>query len=208
MDITESIIRRIDEGRRAAGLLTVEETLALAERGNVVFDPFSTLIARAALIGTGNCFYPSVILLCADLSELTVGDENRFYPGTILAAEGGSIAIGHRNQFGEGGFIARANRPDARIVIGDRGRYRGGAAVYGQSRLGTGTQLLGQINADNCVLEAGEDHTHPDPDSRGGLLKGSGNARGLTVPKGHVIAGHGGFAPGDMRRQSFYHPKS
>ena len=73
--------------------------------------------------------------------------------------------------------------------------------------LGTGSQVIGPIRVQNCHLGEGDDHTAPDPDTRGGVLKGYGLARGLAVPQGHVIAGNGTFNLEEMKRQSFYHPK-
>jgi hypothetical protein len=197
----------VDEVRRARGLMTLAEIADLVARGNVVFDPFSTLIAATARIGTGNVFHPCVTLEVSPEAELVIGDDNLFHPTTVIGAATGPIRIGSANQFGEGGFTARANRPGATIVIGDGGRYLGGAAVHGASRLGSGSQFLGAITAEGCELEGGESHRHPDPDRRGGLLKGSGVARDLRVRVGHVIVGSGRFRAEDHEPQRNHHPK-
>jgi hypothetical protein len=204
-----AVIAKIDEGRRSLGLLEIEAVLALAERGNVVLDPFSTLIATNARIGAGNLFYPGVTVLCAASAELTIGDGNTFHSAMWLAAETGPITIGSRNQFGEGGgFSAKANRAGARIVIGDDGRYQGGASVFGETILGSGSQLLGMVAVDSCHLAAGGSFRDPDPDTRGALLKGQGTARNLRLDMGQVIAANGVFRAEDVKPQSFFHPKA
>lgn len=201
------VIAKINETRRALGLLEIEAVLALAERGNVVLDPFSTLIAKNARIGANNMFYPCVTILCSASGELSIGDGNTFHAGTWFAAETGPIEIGNCNQFGEGGgFTAKANRAGARIVIGDNGRYQGGASVFGETTLGSGSQLLGMIAVDSCHLAAGGSFRDPDPDTRGALLKGQGAARNLRLDIGQVISANGVFQMQDVRPQSFFHP--
>jgi NDP-sugar pyrophosphorylase family protein len=190
----------------AGGFLPLAEMLHLAE-GNIIFDPFSTLISRFAQIGTGNVFHPCVTLIARAEAPLTIGDGNVLHTGTLLAAEAGPIVIGDSNQFGEGGFTAKANRIGAAIAIGSGGRYLGGAAVFGQSELGAGSQILGLITVDNCVLEAGETYASPDPDERGAVLKGSGTARDVKVGRGEVILGAGSFRQQEIRKQSDFHPK-
>ncbi len=196
----------VDDLRRAHGLMTLDQIADLAARGNVVFDPFSTLIAAAARIGTGNVFHPCVTIDCAPGGDLVIGDGNLFHANTTVVAETGPVTIGSGNQFGEGGFVAKANRVGADIRIGDHGRYLGGAAVFGACRLGDGSQILGAITADDCMLAGGGSHREPDPDRRAGLLKGTGVARGLTVRVGHVIVGHGGFRQADEEPQRIHHP--
>ncbi|MGE6758359.1 hypothetical protein ACQKGO_10130 [Corallococcus interemptor] len=201
------LLSALDAPRRAADLLTLEEVLGLASRGNVIFDPFSVLISRHVRIGEGNVFHPCVTLTCTASAVLSLGDRNVFHTGTLMAAETGPISIGHGNQFGEGGFTAKANSPQARIVIGDGGRYLGGASVFGQTELGSGTQVLGAITVDRCTLAGGTAFSGPDPDLRGSVLKGSGTARGLVLGVGQVIAGSGAFRLEDAKPQSFFHPK-
>jgi carbonic anhydrase/acetyltransferase-like protein (isoleucine patch superfamily) len=194
--------------RRAAGLLTLEEVLELASSGNVIFDPFSVLISRHARIGRGNVFHPCVTVSCAAGAELRVGDRNVFHTGTLLAAETGPLSIGDGNQFGEGGFTAKANSPGARIIIGNGGRYLGGASVFGQTELGSGSQVLGAITVDGCSLAGGAAFSDPDPDKRAAVLKGAGTARRLVLGVGQVIAGSGSFRMEDVKPQSFFHPKA
>ncbi len=51
MDIT--IFNRM---RRDSGFLTLDELAALCEAGNIIYDPFSTLIYKDIKIGKGNIF--------------------------------------------------------------------------------------------------------------------------------------------------------
>lgn len=203
-----SVHAYLDEVRRLKGLLTLAELIDLSQRGNVVFDPYSVLISARAVIGRDNTFYPGAYLLCSGAGRLEIGDGNIFHSNTLIEATHGNIKIGNRNQFGEGGFTAKANRAGASITIGDSGRYLNGTAVYGETDLESGSQLLGQISADTCKLSAGGSYLEPDPDRRAGLLKGSGVARNLTVPIGHVVVGAGGFSASDLQLQSSFHPKT
>jgi hypothetical protein len=93
-------------------------------------------------------------------------------------------------------------------VIGDEGRYLGGAAVYGETDLGSGSQLLGLITVENCRLAPGASFRDPDPDRRGALLKGQGVARDIELAAGQVILGSGIFRVEDARPQSDFHPKA
>lgn len=198
----------IDEARQAGEFLRLEETLALRSRGIIIYDPFSTLISRHVQIASGNLFYPNTILHADAGSHFEVGSDNVFYPATFMAAvSGGSLVIGSRNTFGDGGFRAMANRADARIAIGNGGRYNSGASVYGGSALGNGTQVLGAISVSDCVLDGGRDFTDPDPDSRGAVLKGFGAAARLHLRIGEVIFGKGSFEPSAIQRQTDFHPK-
>jgi hypothetical protein len=195
---------KLDQVRVGQGYLTLAETLALVDRGNAVFDPFSLLVGRAVTIGSHNVFYPNVTI--GGEGAVTIGDRNTFHSGTALFAAGGRIVVGAHNQFGEGGFTAKADRPGGVIEIGDHGRYVGGAAVYGAAQLGSGTQILGAVAVQDCTLAAGGSFEEPDPDARGAVLKGVGRARGLTLAVGQVIQGNGVFDPKETKWQSFYHP--
>ncbi len=203
-----SVTAYMNDCRRRQGLLTLDEILALAERGNVIYDPHSLLVSRRAIIGRHNVFFPNVTLFCGETQNLSIGDRNIFHAMTLMDAADGPIAVGSDNQFGEGGLTVRCNRPGAAVEIGDGGRYMGGASVFGRTALGSGSQLLGQIAVDSCRLEAGDSFRSPDPDARAGLLKGWGSARGLSVPRGSVIAGNGRFDAAGLERQSAYHPKA
>ena len=202
-----SVSAYLDRVRRDQGLLTIDEVIGLSERANVIYDPYSTLISARAVIGHGNIFFPGVYLFCTEGGALEVGDANLFHANTLFEASAGAIRVGSRNQFGEGGFTAKANRAGASIEIGDEGRYLNGAAVFGETVLGSGSQLLGAITVDSCRLEPGGSFREPDPDRRAGLLKGAGVARNITVPAGQVIVGAGTFSASDLQPQSNFHPK-
>lgn len=198
----------IDETRRQGDFLSLQETLSLRSRGNVIYDPFSTLISRHARIASGNIFYPTTMLRCDSTSGCEIGSGNVFHAGTLIEAiDGGTVVIGNSNTFGDGGFKASADRSTARIVIGNGGRYNSGASVYGTSTLGNGTQLLGLISVSDCVLEGGEGFSHSDPDMRGAVLKGYGAARHLHLRAGEVILGTNGFEQTRIQRQTDFHPK-
>ena len=199
-------LAKLDKIRADRGYLTLAETVALIDDGNAVLDPFSLLVARGVTLGRGNTFYPNVTIVCAAGGTIAIGDDNTFHSGTSLFAVAGRIVIGARNQFGEGGFIAKADRAGAAIEIGDAGRYLGGAAVYAAAQLGSGSQILGAVAVQDCTLGAGGSHAEPDPDLRGAVLKGVGRARHLTLSTGQVIQGNGMFDAKDVKPQSFYHP--
>ena len=112
--------------------------------------------------------------------------------------------IGARNEFGPGGATLLVDTGE--ISIGDDGRYREGAVLYSGCRLGSGTQVLGAVQVQDCVLEAGGSYRDASVDLRGGVLKGTGRARGLHVGRGQVILGEGRFDPKDVKPQSFFHP--
>ncbi|GAB4393026.1 MAG: hypothetical protein Tsb0032_10850 [Kiloniellaceae bacterium] len=196
----------MDRARKQAGLLGLSEMNALADRGNVIFDPFSTLISRDALIGSRNVFHPNTRLLCQGGARLRVGSGNIFHNNTVVEASMNHIEIGDQNQFGEGIVCLKVNAPDASIEIGHLGRYCGVINLYGRTRLGTGSQILGNITAYNCILEEGEPYNHPGPDERGAVLKGSGTARNLRLRKGEVIDGWGRFSDQMTTQQSSFHP--
>lgn len=198
----------IDRQRRALGFLTVAETLALTARGNAILDPHSILISATARIGGNNRFYPGVTVEAGDGAEITIGDGNVFWPDAVIAAASGTIVIGNANQFGPGGFTAGLDRTGGKIEIGSHGRFRDGASVFAGCVLGDGAQILGPIQAQATVLGAGGNHEDPDPDGRGGVLKGSGRARSLTVGRGQAIEGRGHFDVADIKPQSFYHRPS
>ena len=192
---------------RGEGLLTVEEILDTVARDNIVLDPGSLIVSRGVAIGAGNLFHPAVCLLAQAPGELRIGNGNVLETGTKIEATDGAVSIGDRNRLGEGVVTIKANRPGARIELEDDVRLVGVVGVYGTTRLGRGSQILGTVTALDCVLEPGGSHAEPDPDRRGGLLKGHGTARGLVVPQGHVIVGNGSFDAADLVTQSTFHPK-
>jgi hypothetical protein len=123
-------------------------------------------------------------------------------------ASGGRIRIGAQAEIGEeGGFTVKAGMGDT-IEIGDGARLLGNGSLSGSNRIGRGAQILGPIRCQNCRLGDGETYRDPEPDARGGVLKGSGVARNIDVPCGSVIQAFGLFSEGTLRRQSYFHPRS
>jgi len=205
---TPALLRAADEDREQRGFLTLAGLLQLRQRGNLILDILSVLISSRATIGSGNTFYPSVLIECNEPGEVVIGDRNVFYSGCRLLADPGRIHIGSANQFGEGGCFIKANRAGARVEIGDSGRYVNGAWLLGQSTLGSGSQVIGQVHVEDSELAGGESYAYDDPDRRGAVLKGSGDARGLRVRMGYVIRSENGrFEQQGERPQSDFHPK-
>ncbi len=198
-------VENLERSRRNAGYLGVRELLGLVDRGISVFDPFSTLISVRAVLGRNSVFYPQTIVEIVSDGVTEIGEGNVFWPGTILRAAGGRIAIGDGCEFGPGGAVLTAG-PGETIEIGDRCLLNSGATVRGKNALGTGAQVLGAVTLRNCILMAGEDHRFPDPDLRGGVLKGSGFAENLSIGRGEVINGRNQLLPSMTERQRRYHP--
>ena len=198
----------LDRGRQARNYRTIAQTIALADQGNVILDPFSTLIATNAVIGTGNVFYPNTTFTADTPGTVCIGNGNVFYPGTAITATTGKISIGNDNLFGEGSVCIATNRVGAEIIIGSQVRFRGFIDIGGTCHLGDGCQILGQISAVNVWLGAGGSFAHPIADERGAVLKGHGRAADIRLETGQVIAGDGRFTHADMRMQSYYHPEA
>lgn len=203
----DALTAEIDRQRRAQGFLSVAGVLELVASGNSILDPFSTLISASCVIGTGNTFYPQVVLEARGSGSIVVGDGNCFYPQTFFLAPQGCIEVGNQNIFGEGGAILKTETLDDVLIVENDGRYNQGATLLGSNTLGKGSQVLGAITLQLCQLGAGESYKHPDPDLRGGVLKGFGNARGLQIDRGEVISSRVVMQQGAVKRQSVYHPK-
>ena len=187
--------------RREYGFLSVAEVLQLCET-QTIFDPSSTLISRRARLGGGNIFYPGAVVQVDEQSSCVIGQGNTFYPGTfLLAARGGMILLGSGISLGPGGVQLQADSATSAIAVGDRVRLRNGPEVSGRSVLGTGSQILGAIQAESVVLADGEDFNHADPDKRGAVLNGTGLARGLRLDAGDQISAWGDFAAAPRGRQ-------
>jgi hypothetical protein len=117
------------------------------------------------------------------------------------------VTIGSGAEIGEeGGFTIKAEAQSV-IGIGIGARLLGGGSLTLSNAIGNGAQILGSIRCQNCRLGDGGTYHEPDADLRGGVLKGSGVARDLDVPQGHVIQAFGLFAEAPLRRQTFFHPK-
>lgn len=197
---------QLDQARQKNGFMTIAETLALMQNDNIIYDPFSTLIARNAQIGRGNVFYPNTRLETSPGTLLSVGNENVLFSGTVICSANGSITIEDHNSFGDGSILITTRHPEAQITIGSNTRLRGFIEIDGQSVLGDGCQILGRISATDICLAAGGSYQHPIANERGAVLKGTGRAFGLTLATGEVIAGDGHFDDRKIRMQSFYHP--
>jgi hypothetical protein len=196
-----------DQQRRDRGLRTVDEILELAESGTVVLDPYSVLIGARVVLGKENVLYPGVVIECAADAKCVLGDRNTLLPGTFISAgPGGSVVIGNDSQIGEGGTRIIAAGDEA--SMGNGVRLSSGALVVAAAELGHGCQILGQVTAQDVVLAGGADHTHPDPDHRGAVLKGFGRARGVQLGVGEVVNGSGNFDDAPVERQRHYHPNA
>jgi hypothetical protein len=200
-----ALIEMLNQQRISRGFYSIAELLELHTPTNIIFDPFSTLISRSLELGSGNIFYPNVIIETQADGRVTISDQNTFLPNTLIRAGGGHIRIGSGNTFGEGGVSLVTSSPDALLLIGDAGRYCLGAQISGSNRLGHGAQVLGAILVQGCELGDGASYAHPDPDQRGGVLKGAGLARNLLVGRGEVINGRFNFTQDAVERQRVYH---
>jgi hypothetical protein len=152
--------------------------------------------------------WPNVILQTTTDGRIAVAQGTNLFPGTRIVASGGTVTVGAEAEIGEeGGFTIKASAGDI-IGIGDGARLLGGGSLTLSNRIGRGAQILGPIRCQNCTLGDGGSYRDPDPDMRGGVLKGSGVARNVEVPQGHVIQAFGLFAEAVLRRQSYFHPKA
>ncbi|MFJ9441712.1 hypothetical protein ACIRRH_07550 [Kitasatospora sp. NPDC101235] len=204
----QELWHRLDRIRHQRGLLTPGELMLLADQDVVVLDPFSALVSRRVTLQAGTVLYPGVTIECDADSSCTLGPGAVLHGGTrVVATGGGRIAIGRRAQIGEGGAVIKAGAGET-VELGDEVRITNGAELAGGCRLGTGAQILGPISARAVELAAGRPHTHPDPDGRGGVLKGHGRARGIRVGVGEVVNGNGDFATAPLERQRTYHPEA
>lgn len=184
-DAMDEAQRMSDAARRQLGFLSRAETAALARFGVVLPDPGSVLVCADAGLEEGVVLWPNVILQVSTGGRMAVGRGTNLFPGTRIVASGGSVTIG----------------------AGDEARLLGGGSLTLSNRIGRGAQILGPIRCQNCILGDGGSHREPEPDRRGGVLKGSGVARHVEVPRGHVIQAFGLFADAVIRPQSYFHPK-
>jgi len=198
----------LDGARLAQGFMSVAATLALNERGVTVLDPFSTLVSEAAELATGVILWPGTIAQVIAGGRIEIGAGTVLLSGSRIVARGGSVTIGKGVEIGEeGGFTIKADAPEIAITIGDGARLLGGGSLALENYIGRGAQVLGPIRMQQCHLDDGGAYLEPDPDLRGGVLKGSGVARGITIAQGHVIQAFGLFSDAPVRSQSFFHPK-
>jgi len=198
-----------DEARRRLGFLSQAETAALAHDGHFLLpSPGSVLVSRDVRIDGGAVLWPGTILQARDGGSIVVGRETQIFTGTRIVASGGFVSIGAQAEIGEeGGFTVKAGTGES-IEIGDNARLLGGGSLTLSNRIGRGAQILGPIRCQNCFLGDGGSYRDPEPDTRGGVLKGSGVARNIEVPAGSVIQAFGPFSEGTLRPQSYFHPKT
>lgn len=195
--------------RRAAGFLTVHEVTALAPDVRVL-DPGSVLIGAGVSVRPGAVLYPSTTLQTRDGGVISVASGARLGPGPVtIVASAATVHIGEGAELGPGPVTVVADGSD--VVIGGRARLTAGCLVEGPAWIGAGAQVLGPVSVRDVELEDGGDHREPDPDHRGGVVKGTGPVRGVRVGLGEVVVGgvaHAGEASGRPRieRQRTYHP--
>ena len=199
----------LDIARRSAGFLTVHEATALAPDVRVL-DPGSVLIGAGVSVRPGAVLYPSTTLESRHGGVITLAAGARLGPGPVtVVASAATVHIGEGAELGPGPVTVVADGAD--VVIGGRARLTAGCLVEGPVRIGAGAQVLGPVSVRHVELEDGGDHREPDPDRRGGVVKGTGPVRGVRVGLGEVVVGgvmHGGGTPGRPRieRQRLHHP--
>ncbi|MFE5579913.1 hypothetical protein [Kitasatospora sp. NPDC056531] len=204
----EQLWHRLDRVRREHGLLTPGELMVLADHGVAVLDPFSALVSRRVTLRAGTVLYPGAVVECDEWSSITFGPDIVLYGGAhVTAADGARIVIGRGCLLGEGGTRIKAATDDL-VEIGSEVRITNGAELTGSCHLGDGAQILGPISARAVDLAAGRPFSHPDPDGRGGVLKGYGRAHGVRVGTGEVLNGNGDFESARVERQRTYHPEA
>jgi hypothetical protein len=173
-----------------------------------VLDPFSTLLCLGLEIGPEVVLFPNLILDLRNGGRILIGARTSLMPGTRIAADGGAVVVGDDVEIGaDGGFSIKAQTRDT-ITVGDRARLTGGGLLSETCTIGAGAQVLGRIDVRRCRLAAGADYRDDDPNRRGAVLKGAGQARDIDLDRGCVIQAFGLFSKADMRSQSFFHPES
>lgn len=194
----------LDVARRAAGFLPVQEVTALAPDVRVL-DPGSVLIGAGVSVLPGAVLYPSTTLETRHGGAITVGAGARLGPGPVtVVASAATVHVGEEAELGPGPVTVVADGAD--VVIGDRARLTAGCLVEGPARIGAGAQVLGPVAVRDVDLADGGDHGEPDPDHRGGVVKGVGPVRGMRVGVGAVVVAGGGSGPPAVERQRTYHP--
>lgn len=187
--------------------MTVGEVIEWAASGHArLLDASSVLVGRSVTIDRDVTLWPGVILETADDHQIRIGANCELMPGVHVCATAGTVKVGS-GCFFDNGTRAKANAPGSDIKIGDNVRLLNGALVIGRSVIGDGCQVIGLVTVQDCTLESGAPYTEADASLRGGLLKGFGLARSISVPRGMVIEGTGAFSETDLVSQLAYHPK-
>lgn len=199
----------IDEHRETVGFRPLADVIQLAHAGVRILDPWSFLVSPGVTLDPDVTVFPNVVLHCDSSSTVRIGPGTLLYPGTIVQAfSASSVRIGSRCEIGPGGAQVKANAPGTTIVIGDEARLLNGCELVGNSVLGDGCQLIGQISAQSVRLAGGKGYRWPEPGERGALLKGAGLAREITLRTGQVMNLQPSFADSQAESQSSYHPKA
>lgn len=203
------LIARVNETRSLNGFLTVEDVVGLSACGISVVDPFSTLVSARAKLAPGVFLWPNITIAVGEAGLVSIGRSTTIHSGVRIAVQSGSVVIGSNCDIGqEGGFTFIADEEQDEISIGDDVRLNGGGSIIQSAKIGDGAQILGPIRVQQCQLGRGGSFREHDPDSRGGVLKGTGIARNLNVPAGMVIQSFGLFTEASLRLQSDFHPKT
>lgn len=194
----------LDAARRAAGFLTVRQVAALAPEVRVL-DPASVLIGVGVSVLPGVELYPSTTLETRHGGVITLAAGARLGPGPVtVVASASAVHIGEGAELGPGPVTIVADGSD--VVIGRGARLTAGCLVEGPARIGSGAQVLGPVSLRDVELADGGDHREPDPDHRGGVVKGVGPVRGVRVGTGEVVVGGGASGRPAVERQRTYHP--
>ena len=205
----KAVLDCLNQQRARNDCLSLEQVIALVADGVIVDDPFAAQISRHVVF-QGPCRIRGAVYLFADApGALTIGGHVCLEgPSTLEAQGGATVSVGEHAVIGlEGGFHVKANRSGSTIELGAGVRLCGGGALFGQSMLGPGAQILGRINVVNCWLAGGAGYADPNPDSRGAVLKGMGLAENLRLEQGDVIQSFGIFSMSQIRRQTEFHSK-
>lgn len=177
----DNLIEKLDEQRRKENCLTITELLSITD--NTIYDPLSTIISKNVVLGKNNIIYPNTIIMTENNSTIKIGNNNLISSSTKIIANNNNA-----------------------ISIGSNCRIDGSVSIYGNTNIENGSQILGFIQVYDCILKGGKDFNEKDPNLRGGVLKGVGRAKKLTVKQGHVINGVGDFKQDQEELQINYHP--
>ncbi len=198
----QEYIDKMNEQREHNGYKTIEQLFELAQE-NTIYDLYSVLISKNVRFGKGNVIYPNVLIECTN-GVIIIGDNNKLFSGTNIQVNGSEVKIGSSNEIGENGCSIQTTK--GITVIKNECRLKNNAQIMDNCTLGDGAQVLGCIKVLHCILGDGQSYKGKDPNERGGVLKGQGIAKGLTVKKGEVINGNGEMSENMIERQEQYHP--
>lgn len=141
------LMAQIDAGRARGGYLSVAATTRLNEQGNLVLDPFSTMIGTSVVLGSGNRVGEGGFTARTQTpgAAIAIGDHGRYVGGVSVT---GRTALGSVSQILgaiavdgttlEPGDSYRDPDPDRRAgVLKGQGRAR-------DLRVGRGAVIVGQ----------------------------------------------------------------